>query len=392
MLISFLEALRQEKVPVSLRELLDLHAALDKKLAFADWNDFYLLSRAVMVKDEKYYDRFDKAFSRYFEGLEGVEPEWISKLIPEDWLRLIEEKNLTPEELAAIQRLGGLDKLMEELRKRLEQQKERHQGGNYWVGTGGTSPFGAYGANPEGFRMAGSSRNKSAIKVWEKREFRNLDDSVELGVRNIKLALRRLRKFARTGREDELDLDNTIKSTAEQAGLLDIKMRAERENNIKVLLFFDIGGSMDPYIKMCEELFSAARTEFKHMEYFYFHNFLYEKVWKDNARRHDQLTDTWDIIHKYSSDYRVIFVGDASMSPYEINAVGGSVEHWNEEPGVKWFQRMTDHFSKVIWLNPEPERMWQMTTSTQWIRQLVNEKMYPLTLKGLDEAMRFLSR
>lgn len=392
MLIRFLEQLRYERVPVSLRELLDLHAALDQHLAFANWNDFYLLARTVMVKDEKYYDRFDRAFGRYFEGLEGIGPDWLEQVIPEDWLRLVEEKQLSKEELDAIQRLGGLDKLMEELKKRLAEQKERHQGGNYWVGTGGTSPFGAYGANPEGMRMAGSSRNKTAIKVWEKREFRNLDDSVELGTRNIKMALRRLRKFARTGREDEIDLDGTIRSTAENAGLLDIKMRAERENSIKVLLFFDVGGSMDPYVQMCEELFSAARTEFKHMEYFYFHNFLYGNVWKDNSRRHGQTTPTWDILHKYGRDYRVIFVGDAAMSPHEINAVGGSVEHWNEEPGVKWFQRLQDTFDKVIWLNPEPERMWQMTMSNQWIRQLVDDHMYPLTLKGLDEAMRHLSQ
>lgn len=392
MLIRFFETLRAERVPVSLRELLDLHAALDAKLAFADWNDFYQLARAVMVKDEKYYDRFDRAFGRYFEGLEGLEPEWLQQTIPEDWLRLVEEKQLSPEELEAIQRLGGLDKLMEELRKRLEEQKERHQGGNYWVGTGGTSPFGAYGANPEGLRMAGSSRNKSAVKVWEKRHFRNLDDSVELGVRNIKMALRRLRRFARTGREEELDLDDTIRSTAEHAGMLDIKLRAERENGIKVLLFFDVGGSMDPYVRVCEELFSAARSEFKHMEYYYFHNFLYENVWKDNNRRHDVLMPTWDLLHKYGRDYRVIFVGDAAMSPYEINSVGGSVEHWNEEPGAKWFQRLTDTFDKVIWLNPEPERMWQMTTSTQWIKQLVGDQMFPLTIKGMDDAMRYLSR
>lgn len=392
MLIRFFEALRQERVPVSLRELLDLHAALDQQLVFADWDAFYQLTRAVMVKDEKYYDRFDRAFGKYFEGLQHIEPDWLQATIPDEWLRLAQEKQLSPEEMEAIKRLGGLDKLMEELRKRLEEQNERHQGGNKWIGTGGTSPFGAYGANPEGVRMAGSSRNKTAVKVWEKRQFRNLDDSVELGVRNIKMALRRLRRYARTGREEELDLDDTIRSTAEHAGMLDIKLRAERENGIKVLLFFDVGGSMDPYVRTCEELFSAARTEFKHMEYFYFHNFIYESVWKDNLRRFNDSTSVWDVLHKYGSDYRIIFVGDAAMSPYEVNAVGGSVEHWNEEPGAVWFQRLTDTFDKVVWLNPEPERMWQMTTSNQWIRDLVNHEMYPLTIKGLEDAMRYLSR
>lgn len=392
MLIRFFEALRAERVAVSLRELLDLHAALDQQLAFANWDDFYRLARTVMVKDEKYYDRFDRAFSRYFEGLEGVEPDWLNTAIPEEWLRLEAEKTLSQEELEAIQRMGGLDKLLDELRKRLEEQKERHQGGSHWVGTGGTSPFGAYGANPEGIRMGGSSRNKSAVKVWEKRHFRNLDDSVELGVRNMKMALRRLRRFARTGRQQELDMDDTIRSTAEQAGLLDIKLRSERENGVKVLLFFDVGGSMDPHVQVCEELFSAARTEFKHMEYYYFHNFIYEKLWRDNRRRFDQPLSTWDLLNKFGRDYRVVFVGDAAMSPYEINSVGGSVEHWNEEPGAKWFQRIVDSFDKVIWLNPEPERMWEMTTSTQWVKQLVGNHMYPLTLKGMDDAMRYLSR
>ncbi len=392
MLVRFFETLRSERVPVSLRELLDLHAALDANLAFANWDDFYQLAKAVMVKDEKYYDRFDRAFGQYFEGIEGIDMSWLKASIPEEWLRLEAEKLLSPEEMAKLQGLGSLEKLMDELRKRLEEQKERHQGGNKWIGTGGTSPFGAYGANPEGVRIGGPSRNKTAAKVWEKRQFRNLDDSVELGVRNIKMALRRLRRFARTGRADELDLDDTIRSTAEQAGLLDIKMRAERENSIKVLLFFDVGGSMDPFVRVCEELFSAARTEFKHMEYFYFHNFIYESVWKDNLRRQGERTSTWDLIHKFGHDYRVIFVGDAAMSPYEINSVGGSVEHWNEEPGAVWFQRITDHFDKVIWLNPEPERMWQMTTSTQWTKQLVADQMYPMTIKGLDDAMRHLSR
>ncbi|MDX1804706.1 MAG: VWA domain-containing protein [Alcanivorax sp.] len=392
MLIGFFENLRRHRVPVTLRELLDLYQALDAHVAFGSVDDFYLLSRAVMVKDEKYYDRFDQAFANYFEGLESLEPDWLGQVIPDEWLRKELEKNLSAEEFEKLKGLGSLEEILETLRKRLEEQQKRHQGGNKWVGTGGTSPFGGYGANPEGVRMVGPSRNKRAVKVWEKREFRNLDDSVELGIRNIKLALRRLRKFARTGRDEELDMDDTIASTARNAGLLDIKMRPERENRVKVLLFFDIGGSMDPYIQLCEELFSAARLEFKHMEYFYFHNFVYEYVWKDNRRRWDEKISTWDVLHKYGNDYKVIFVGDAAMSPYEVNSAGGSVEHWNEEPGAVWFQRITQTYDKVAWLNPEPERGWQMTTSTQWIKQLADHHMYPLTLAGLEKAMRYLSK
>ena len=392
MLIGFFEDLRAHRVPVSLRELLDLFDALKHHVAFGSIEDFYMLSRAVMVKDEKYYDRFDRAFAHYFEGLESIEPDWLSQTIPEEWLRQQLEKTLSPEEREQLQGLGSLEKILDELRKRLEEQEKRHEGGNKWIGTGGTSPFGGYGENPEGIRMVGPSRNKSAVKVWEKREFRNLDDSVELGIRNIKLALRRLRKFARTGRDEELDMDDTIKSTARNAGLLDIKMRPQKENRVKVLLFFDIGGSMDPYIKMCEELFSAARLEFKHLEYFYFHNFVYEYVWKDNRRRWDEKFSTWDVLHKYGSDYRVIFIGDAAMSPYEVNSVGGSVEHWNDEPGAVWFQRIMETYEKVIWLNPEPERAWQMTTSTQWIKQLTDNHMYPLTIEGIERAMKYLSK
>ncbi|MDF1782135.1 MAG: VWA domain-containing protein [Alcanivoracaceae bacterium] len=392
MLIRFFETLRAYKVPVSLRELLDLIEALQTRLAFADLNEFYMLSRAVMVKDEKYYDRFDRAYAAYFDGLDSMDPDWLSHAIPEEWLRKEIEKSMSPEELAKLQGLGSIEKIMEEFRKRLEEQHKRHQGGNKMVGTGGTSPFGAYGQNPEGVRLAGDSRNKTAVKVWEKRDYRNLDDSVELGIRNIKLALRRLRKFARTGREEELDLDHTIKSTAGNAGLLDIKMRPEIENKVKLLIFFDIGGSMDPYVKVCEELFSAARTEFKHMEYFYFHNFIYEYVWKDNRRRWDEKHATWDVLHKYGNDYKVIFVGDAAMSPYEINSVGGSVEHWNDEAGAVWFQRVKETYDKVVWLNPEPERTWSMTTSTTWIKQLTEDHMYSLTLDGLEKAMRYLSK
>ncbi|HQV41565.1 MAG TPA: VWA domain-containing protein [Moraxellaceae bacterium] len=392
MLINFFFTLREYRVPTTIRELLDLLEALKQGVVYSSIDEFYLLSRAILVKDEKHFDKFDKAFAKYFEGVESIDPDLLTKSIPEDWLRKELEKNLTPEELAEMQKTGSLEKLMEELRQRLEEQHKRHQGGNRMVGTGGTSPFGGYGANPEGVRLTGPSRNKSAVKVWEKREFRNLDDSVELGIRNIKVALRRLRKFTRTGTAEELDIDDTIRSTAHKAGLLDIKMVPERKNKVKVLLFFDVGGSMDPHIKLCEELFSAARTEFKHMEYFYFHNFIYEGVWKDNLRRWGERLSVWDVIHKFGTDYRVIFVGDASMSPYEIMAVGGSVEHFNEEPGAVWMQRLTNHFQKMIWLNPESQRAWSGTQSIQQVRQLVAERMYPLTVKGIEEGMKYLSK
>ncbi len=392
MLIGFFFTLREHRVPVTIRELLDLLQGLEQGLVYASIDEFYLLARTALVKDEKHFDRFDKAFAKYFEGIESVDAELLSRAIPDEWLRKQIEKNLSPEELAELQKMGSLEKLMEEFRKRLEEQHKRHQGGNRMVGTGGTSPFGAYGANPEGVRLAGESRNKKAVKVWEKREFRNLDDSVALGIRNIKVALRRLRRFARTGAEEVLDVDDTIRSTAHKAGLLDIKMIPERKNKVKVLLFFDVGGSMDPYIKTCEELFSAARTEFKHLEYFYFHNFIYEGVWKDNFRRWSERTSVFDIIHKYGPDYRVIFVGDAAMSPYEVSAVGGSVEHFNEEPGAVWMRRLTEHFKKVVWLNPEAERAWNGTQSIVMVRQLVSHQMYPLTIKGIEEAMRYLSK
>lgn len=392
MLINFFFTLREHRVPTTIRELLDLLQALDQGVVYASIDEFYLLSRAVLVKDEKHFDKFDRAFAKYFEGIDSIDPDLLTKAIPEDWLRKEIEKNLSPEELAELQKTGSLEKLMEQLRERLEEQHKRHQGGNRMVGTGGTSPFGGYGANPEGVRLTGPSRNKSAVKVWEKREFRNLDDSVELGIRNIKVALRRLRKFTRTGMAEELDIDDTIRSTAHKAGLLDIKMVPERKNKVKVLLFFDVGGSMDPHIKLCEELFSAARTEFKHMEYFYFHNFIYEGVWRDNFRRWSERTSVWDIIHKFGPDYRVVFVGDASMSPYEIMSVGGSVEHFNEEPGAVWMQRLTQHFQKLIWLNPEPQRAWSGTQSILQARQLVGDRMYPLTIKGIEEGMKYLSK
>ena len=394
MFIPFFENLRSAKIPVSLREYLSFLEATKTGLVLYDIEGFYFLARTAMVKDERNIDKFDQVFSSTFKGLENISVDDVLEAVnlPNDWLTKMAEKHLTKEEMAEIEALGGFEKLMETLKKRLEEQKGRHQGGNKWVGTGGTSPFGGYGENPEGVRMTGPSRNKKAVKVWEKREFRNLDDSVELGTRNIKLAMRRLRKFARTGRDEELDMDDTISSTARNAGLLDIKMRPEKENRVKVLIFFDVGGSMDPYVKLCEELFSAARAEFKHMEYFYFHNFLYEYVWKDNRRRWDEKISTWDVLHKYGSDYKVIFVGDAAMSPYEVNSVGGSVEHWNEEAGAVWFQRVMETYEKVVWLNPEPERAWQMTTSTQWIKQLCEHNMFPLTIEGLERAMRQLSK
>lgn len=391
MLVNFFYGLRETGVPVTIRELLDLIRALENHVAFADLDDFYHLSRAVLVKDEKYFDRFDRAFGRYFNNLESFE-DVIDMLIPDDWLRKEFEKQLSDEEKAAIESLGGLEKLIEEFKKRLEEQQEKHAGGNKWIGTGGTSPFGQEGYHPEGIRVGPNGRNKKAVKVWDKREFKNLDDDVQLGVRNTKVALRRLRKFARTGASDELNMAETIRSTANNAGLLDIKMQPERHNAVKVLIFFDVGGSMDPFVKICEELFSAAHTEFKHMEYYYFHNFLYDYVWKDNSRRHEERFLTMDILHKYGRDYKVIFVGDASMSPYEVASVGGSVEYWNDEPGELWFRRLKEVFEKVVWLNPLPENQWDYTQSLHMIKELVENEMYPLTMAGLEGAMKYLSK
>jgi len=391
MLINFFYTLKKANVPVSIKELLDLLAALEQNLAFASIDDFYLLSRTCMVKDEKYYDRFDRAFGAYFKNLENLD-DIIEALIPEDWLRKEFEKNLSDEEKAKIESLGGLEKLIEEFKKRLEEQKERHQGGNKWIGTGGTSPFGNGGFNPEGIRVGGEGGQGSAVKVWEERQFQDLDDSVQSGTRNIKVALRRLRKFAREGSADQLDLADTIRSTARNAGLLDIKMVPERHNAVKVLIFFDIGGSMDPYVRLCEELFSAAKTEFKHLEYFYFHNCLYDYVWKDNHRRRDEQISTYDLLNKYSSDYKVIFVGDASMAPYEINSPGGSVEYHNEEPGNVWMDRMAKTFDKLVWLNPVQEQYWDYTPSILMLRELVEGKMFPLTLGGLEKGMKLLSK
>jgi uncharacterized protein with von Willebrand factor type A (vWA) domain len=392
MLLPFFTALRDAKVPVSMKEWLHLMEAMDKDVAGRKVDDFYHLSRAVLVKDEKHYDRFDQVFGKVFAGIEtvgaGEEP---SLDVPEDWLKLLNEKFLTDEEKAEIEALGGFDKLMETLKQRLEEQKGRHEGGNKWVGTGGTSPFGHGGYNPEGVRIGGPGKHGRAVKVWEKREYRNLDDQVELGTRNIKVALRRLRRFARQGALDELDMDATIDGTARQ-GWLDIHMRPERRNTIKVLLFLDIGGSMDAHVKMCEELFSAARTEFKHLEFFYFHNCLYEGVWKDNRRRHSEKIPTWDVLNKYPADWRAIFVGDATMSPYEVTMPGGSVEHWNEEAGAVWMKRATQQWDKVAWLNPTAERYWGYSASVGMVRELVDERMYPLTLDGLEKAMRALAK
>jgi len=391
MLVNFFQGLKDGGVPVTPRELLDLLAAMNKQLVFGSIDDFYNLSRAVMVKDEKYYDRFDRAFGLHFRDLEGVD-DVIEALIPDDWLRSEFVKQLSDEDKAKIESLGGLEKLIDEFKKRLEEQEKRHEGGNKWVGTGGTSPFGNDGFHPEGIRVGGQGKNKKAVKVWDRRDFKNLDDSVEIGTRNIKVALRRLRKFARTGSADELDLDDTISSTAKNAGLLDIKMVPERHNAVKVLLFLDVGGSMDPHVKVCEELFSAARSEFKHLKHFYFHNFLYDNVWENNIRRHNQRTPLHEVMHKFGHDYKVVIVGDASMSPYEIVQPGGSVEHWNEEPGAVWLERLRSTYEKCVWLNPVPEDEWQYTQSISITNQLMEEKMYPLTLGGLEDAMGFLAK
>ncbi|MEQ1618922.1 MAG: VWA domain-containing protein [Terricaulis sp.] len=389
----FFTELRAARVPVSLKEYLVLVEALEKNTIDSNVEDFYYLSRAALVKDEKNLDKFDRVFGHVFKGLENT-AEAISAEIPAEWLKLLTEKFLSEEEKAQIEALGGWDKLMETLKERLEEQKERHEGGSKWIGTGGASPFGNGGYNPEGVRIGGGQARGQgrAVKVWDKREYKNLDDSVELGVRNIKVALRRLRKFARSGAPDELDLDGTVKKSAKE-GYLDIVLRPERRNTIKVLLFLDIGGSMDSHVKLCEELFSAARTEFKHLEFFYFHNCLYESVWKDNRRRHDEKTMTWDVLHRFPHDYRVVFVGDATMSPYEITYPGGSVEHWNEEPGALWLQRVAQIYERCVWLNPTPRAHWDHTPSIQLVREIVGEKrMFPLTIEGLDGAMRELSR
>jgi uncharacterized protein len=408
MLIDFFYTLRSAKLPVSVKEYLTLLDALKQGVVGpnvqvdADHagsalgeggykiDDFYFLSRTSLIKDEKHYDKFDRAFSAYFKGVETVAD--FTKEIPLEWLRKNLELNLSPEELAKIEKMGW-DELMETLKKRFEEQKERHEGGNKWIGTGGTSPFGAYGQNPQGIRIGqDKGRNKSAVKVWDQRAYKDYDDSQELGTRNIKIALRRLRKFAREGVEDELDLDETISRTAANAGYLDIKMRPERHNNVKVLLLMDVGGTMDEHIARVEELFSATKTEFKHMEFYYFHNCVYDFMWKNNRRRFSEKFPTLDIIRKFNKDYKLIFVGDATMSPYEILQPGGSVEYNNEEAGVEWLQRLTQAFPKFAWINPEPQGVWQYRQSISIVQQIMNQRMYPLTIKGLEEAMRLLSK
>ena len=392
MFIDFFLELKKAKVPVSLKEYLALMEAMDAGLADYKVENFYYLSRAALVKDERNFDKFDRVFGHCFKGLESLE-EGLEVEVPEAWLRALAERLLTEEEKAQIEALGGWEKLMETLRQRLEEQTKRHEGGSKWIGTAGTSPFGAYGYNPEGVRIGQEkSRHRRAVKVWDRREYRNFDDQVVLGTRNIKMALRRLRRFAREGAELELDLPDTIRSTAKNAGYLDLKLVPERHNKIKVLLLLDVGGSMDDHVRACEELFSAARAEFKHLEYYYFHNCLYEKVWKDNRRRHTDYIPTWELIHTYGPEYKVILVGDSTMSPYEIVYPGGSVEHWNEEAGQVWMQRLLQTYKKAVWLNPVPEQYWDYTPSIQIMRELTTQRMFPLTLGGLENGMRELSR
>jgi uncharacterized protein with von Willebrand factor type A (vWA) domain len=396
MFTSFFFDLRKAGVPVSLTEYLTLMEAMKQGTASFRVEDFYYLSRACLVKDERNLDRFDRVFGATFKGLTDDTPageEVPVTDLPEEWLRKLAERFLTDEEKAQVQALGGWDKLMETLAQRLAEQKGRHQGGSKWIGTAGTSPFGAYGYNPEGVRIGQhESRHRRAVKVWDRREFKNLDDRVEIGTRNIKVALRRLRKFARSGAASELDLPGTIRATANNAGWLDLKMVPERHNTIKVLLFLDIGGSMDDHIRLVEELFSAARSEFKHLEHFYFHNCVYEGVWRDNARRHTERISTWDVLHTYPADYKLVFVGDAAMSPYEIVYPGGSVEHWNEEAGQVWMQRLLSVYGKAVWLNPTSPQYWDYTESTRLLQRLMGGRMFPLTLEGLDGAMRELGR
>ncbi|MCW1428417.1 vWA domain-containing protein [Novosphingobium sp. JCM 18896] len=390
MFFNFIDELRAAGIKASFKEHLTLLEALDKDVIEQTPEAFYYLSRATFVKEEGLLDRFDQVFAKVFKGVMtdyGQQPVEI----PEDWLKQVAERFFSKEEMEAIKALGDWDEIMETLKKRIEEQEKRHSGGNKWVGTNGTSPFGHAGYNPEGVRIGGEGKHGRAIKVWEKRDFKNLDNTVELGTRNIKVALRRLRRFAREGSAEELDLDATIEGTAKQ-GWLDIRMRPERHNAVKVLLFLDVGGSMDPHIKLVEELFSAANTEFKNLEFFYFHNCLYESVWKDNRRRYSERTPTWDVLHKYGHDYKVIFVGDAAMSPYEISHAGGSVEHFNEEAGATWLQRVMHIYPATVWLNPVPERQWEYSNSTKLIRQIMGDSMYPLTLDGLDDAMRELTR
>ncbi len=394
MFLPFFETLRAAGIPVSLREYLGFLEGVKRGLVTYDIEGFYYLARTAMVKDERHLDRFDRAFAHSFEGLDAITPDDVMNAVnlPEDWLRKMAQKHLSPEEMAEIEALGGFDKLMETLKERLKEQEGRHQGGNKWIGTAGTSPFGAHGYNPEGVRIGqNESRHQRAVKVWDKREFKNLDDTIELGTRNIKVALKRLRRWARDGAAEELDLDGTIRATADH-GYLDVQTRPERRNAVKVLLFLDVGGSMDPYIKLVEELFSAARSEFKHLEYYYFHNCLYEGVWRDNTRRWNAQTPTAEVLRTYGSDYKCIFVGDASMSPYEIAMPGGANEHWNEEAGQIWLQRARQQWPHHMWLNPLPERHWPYTQSVGMIREIFEDRMVPMTLQGIERGMKELGR
>jgi uncharacterized protein with von Willebrand factor type A (vWA) domain len=391
MLIDFFLHLRSAKLPVSIKEYLTLIEGLKQHVVGTSVDDFYYFSRAALVKDERNFDKFDRAFAAYFKGVSAI--QGIDVDVPLEWLKRQLQREFTAEEKAAIEAMGGLDKLLERLKQLLEEQKERHEGGSKWIGTNGTSPFGNGGYNPEGIRVGGpAGGNRTAVKVWEQRAYRDYDDQVEIGTRNIKVALRRLRKFAREGAEEELDLDDTIASTARNAGYLDIKLVPERHNTIKVLMLLDVGGTMDDHIKRTEELFSAAKTEFKHLEFYYFHNCVYDFVWKNNRRRHSERLMTWDLLRKYNPDYRLIFVGDATMSPYEILQPGGSVEYNNEEPGAVWLQRLAERFPKFAWLNPEPEGVWEYRQSISVIRQVLSNRMYPVTLAGLEKAMRELSK
>ncbi|MCI3205747.1 MULTISPECIES: VWA domain-containing protein [Pandoraea] len=391
MLIDFFYTLRAAKLPVSVKEYLTLLEALQRQVIAPSLDDFYYLARLSLIKDEKHYDKFDQAFGAYFKGVQQMVDA--SGEVPLDWLKKRMQRELSPEDKARIQALGGLDKLMERLQQLFDEQKGRHEGGNKWIGTGGTSPFGNGGFNPEGIRIGGESNgNRSAVKVWDQRTYRDYDDTVELGTRNIKVALRRLRKFAREGAAEELDLDDTIRSTAANAGWLDLKLVPERHNNVKVLMLLDVGGSMDDHIARTEELFSAAKSEFKHLEFYYFHNCVYDYLWRQNRRRHNERFETWDVLRKYPSDYKLIFVGDATMSPYEVLQPGGSVEYNNKEAGAVWLRRFIDRFPHHAWLNPEPEGIWQYRQSISVIRQLFANRMYPITLAGLESAMRVLSK
>ena len=391
MLVNLFTAVKGYGVPVTLREFLDLLTALEKRLVFANWNDFYYLSRSIMVKDEKYFDKFDRAFDVYFKGIESLD-DVLKLIVPEEWLRKEFEKDLTPEELKKIKDLGGLEQLMKEFKKRLEEQDKEHHGGSKWIGTAGTSPFGNDGQHPNGIRVGGKSNKGMAAKVWEDRQFQNLDDSLQLGTRNIKVALRKLRKMTRKGENWEFDLHGTIKETAKNAGYLELNYLREKLNDINLIVFFDVGGSMDPFVKVCEELFSAAKSEFKNLEYYYFHNCIYESVWRDNLRRNDERIKTQDILNKYSKNHKILIIGDASMAPYELTNSGGSIEHWNKESGEEWVKKINSHFYKSAWLNPVHQDHWDYTSTIKMISTLMDQNMFPLTISGISDAVTYLSK